>query len=180
MTGPPDPPFVLFLNGGYGVGKSAALDLVGDVLAEAGRPFSLFDVDWFHRSWPPAADDPENVLAEAANLRAVWQSYRSAGARQPVVAGVLRDPVDRGRYADVFGLPVRSVRLEASAAVTRARLHGRYPGERSGPLAWHLDRYAQLAARLTATAADELVLQTDDVSPRAVAEQVCAWFGLRG
>lgn len=35
----------LLLNGTYGVGKSAVLDHVGDLLAEAGRPFSLMDVD---------------------------------------------------------------------------------------------------------------------------------------
>lgn len=41
---------VIFLNGSYGVGKSATLDRVGDLLAESNRPFSLMDVDWFHRS----------------------------------------------------------------------------------------------------------------------------------
>ena len=58
-------PPALLLNGAYGVGKSAVLEHLGDLLAEAGRPFSLIDVDWFHRSWPPASWDPENVVVEA-------------------------------------------------------------------------------------------------------------------
>ncbi|MFK4084571.1 hypothetical protein ACI2LF_10715 [Kribbella sp. NPDC020789] len=44
--------YAIFLNGGYGVGKSSTLEHVGDLLAAAGTPFSLMDVDWFHRSWP--------------------------------------------------------------------------------------------------------------------------------
>lgn len=47
--------YAIFLNGGFGVGKSSTLEHVGDLLAEARRPFSLMDVDWFHRSWPPPA-----------------------------------------------------------------------------------------------------------------------------
>ena len=174
------PPFLLFLNGGYGVGKSAVLEHVGDVLHEVGRPFSLFDVDWFHRSWPPASDDPENVLTEAENLRAVWRNFRRAGERQAVVAGVLRSSADRERYADVLGLPVRSVRLEAGAEVTRARLGGRYTAHRASALDWHLNRYASLAADLTAAGGDELVIRTDGRTPLEVAQQVCRWFGLTG
>jgi hypothetical protein len=45
------------------------------------------DVDWFHRAWPPAEDDPENVLTEADNMAAVWKNYLRIGPRQLVVAG---------------------------------------------------------------------------------------------
>jgi len=38
-------PSALLLNGTYGVGKSAVLEHLGDLLAEAGRKFSLMDVD---------------------------------------------------------------------------------------------------------------------------------------
>ncbi|MGO1339231.1 MAG: hypothetical protein ACTML1_06545, partial [Cellulosimicrobium funkei] len=66
--------FGIFLNGSYGVGKSSTLDHLADLFAEAELPFSLFDVDWFHRSWPPAPTDPQNVLTEADNIRAVWRN----------------------------------------------------------------------------------------------------------
>lgn len=174
----PPPTFVLVLNGSYGVGKSAALDHVGDLLAEQGRPFSLLDVDWFHRSWPPAADDPDNVRTEADALAAVWQQHRKVGPRQPVLAGVLASDADRERYARVFGLPVRSVRLVASAAVTEGRLRGRYPAERARALEWHLERHAELTARLARADGDELVLATDALTAGQVAAATLAHVGL--
>ncbi|MGO2360990.1 MAG: hypothetical protein ACTH6N_07640 [Brachybacterium tyrofermentans] len=51
--------FGIFLNGSYGVGKSSTLEHLADLFAEANLPFSLFDVDWFHRSWPPAPRTPK-------------------------------------------------------------------------------------------------------------------------
>jgi hypothetical protein len=98
--------FVIFLNGSYGVGKSSTLDHVGDLMAEALMPFSLMDVDWFHRSWPPGDHDPANVIIEAANMAAVWQNYRSTGPRQLVVSGVISSPQDHARYEAAFELPV--------------------------------------------------------------------------
>lgn len=62
----PRPSYVIFLNGSYGVGKSSAIDHVGDLLAEYGKAFSLMDVDWFHRSWPPADDDPRTCSPRPA------------------------------------------------------------------------------------------------------------------
>ena len=38
------------------------------------------DVDWFHRAWPPAEDDPESVLTEADNMAAVWKLERDTKA----------------------------------------------------------------------------------------------------
>jgi hypothetical protein len=172
------PAFVLFLNGSYGVGKSSTLDHVGDVLAGRGRAFSLMDVDWFHRSWPPAADDPDNVVTEAANLSAVWSNYRRTGPRQPVVAGVLASQHDRQRYERAFGLPVRAVRLVAAADVTAARLRQRYSAEQDAALVWHLQRHTELALRLARADLDELVLDTSSRTARAVAEEVVDHVGL--
>lgn len=170
--------FVVFLNGCYGVGKSAVLDHIGDLLAAASRPFSLMDVDWFHRSWPTMPNDPENVLIEATNLAVVWRNYRQAGPRQPVVSGVLTSPADRRRYEHAFGLPVRPVRLEAAAEVVAERLRRRYPAGRSDALQWHLERHEELARQLRSTDQDERTFETGDRTSRAVAEDVLAHFGL--
>jgi chloramphenicol 3-O-phosphotransferase len=170
--------FVIFLNGCYGVGKSAVLDRIGDLLAEGGRPFSLLDVDWFHRSWPTAPDDPENVLVEARNLSAVWRNYRASGPRQPVVSGVLATPDDRRRYERAFGLDVRPVRLEADDEVIAERLRRRYGADRPDALRWHLERVEELARRLRAVDQDERVISTSFRTPRAIAEDVLDHFGL--
>lgn len=106
--------FVLFLNGGYGVGKSTVMEHIADLLAQRRVPFCLMDLDWFHRCWPPAADDPANVRTEAANIAQVWNNYQQTGHHQLVMAGIISSPGDRARYERATGLPIRSVRLEAS------------------------------------------------------------------
>ncbi len=172
----PSPEFVIFLNGVYGVGKSTVLDQVGHLLADAGRPFSLLDVDWFHRSWPPAEDDPENVLTEAENLRAVWGNYSRTGARQPVVSGVAESEADRARYEAVFGLPVRCVLLTAARDVIERRLRAWHSAGDDRALRWHLDRHAQLALRLHQSGLNEAEFATDDVPAVDVARLVISHF----
>ena len=166
--------FGIFLNGSYGVGKSAALDHLGDRFAAEGRPFSLFDVDWFHRSWPPAEDDPRNVLAEAQNMRAVWATYERVGPRTPLIAGVIASREDRERYQDVFGRRLRVVLLSASPAVAEQRLRGRYDEARAAARDWHLARHERLAEELASVAGNELVLATDELTPAQVAAAVWA------
>ncbi|PSL37855.1 hypothetical protein CLV49_1462 [Labedella gwakjiensis] len=162
----------IFLNGSYGVGKSAVLDHLGDRFAAAGRPFSLFDVDWFHRSWPRAQGDPRNVLTEAENMRAVWANYERVGPRTPIVAGVIASEEDRARYETVFGRRLRIVLLTASPAVSEARLRGRYDEGRQAALDWHLARHEQLASELVSGRWNELILDTDHLAPADVAEVV--------
>lgn len=170
------PDYAIFLNGGYGVGKSSVLEHVGDLLAKAGRPFSLMDVDWFHRSWPPAEQD--NALVEARNIAAVWECYRSVGPRQLVMCGVIGTDVDRERYAAAVGCSVRMVRLTADADIIRKRLRGRYSASQRSALEWHLERCDEIAARLEAAGLDELVIDTSTLGPQEVAERTLRHFGL--
>lgn len=172
------PTCVIFLNGSFGVGKSSTLDHLGDLLAELGQAFSLMDVDWYHRSWPPGDDDPHNVLTEAANMTAVWDNYRRTGPRQPVMAGVITSEQDRQRYERIFSLPVRSVRLVSTAAVTEERLRRRYTQHQSRSLTWHLERHLDLSKQLALRNLDDVVIHTDERDPRSVAESVASHFGL--
>jgi len=169
--------FGIFLNGSYGVGKSSVLDHIGDLLAEAGRPFSLMDVDWFHRSWPPRSDDPDDVVAEAENMAAVWANYLRAGPRQLVISGVICNERDRTRYESALRMPIRPVRLVASSLVAQSRLRRRYRSGRDRVLHWHLERHDALARRLDEAAIDEAVIDTDELAPGAVAAQVLSHFG---
>lgn len=172
--------FAVFINGSYGVGKSSALDHVADLMAAARLPFSVMDVDWFHRSWPPAADDPANVLTEAKNMSAVWQNYRAAGTRNLFVSGVIASLEDQSRYAAAFGLRIRSVRLVASEEVTRTRLAGRYSNDQGLSLDWHLERFQELNRTIARVGLDELVIDTSLLSSAAVAESICDHFDLLG
>lgn len=169
--------YAIFLNGSYGVGKSSTLDHVGDLLAEAGQPFSLMDVDWYHRSWPPADFDDGNKIIEARNMAAVWTNYQTAGPRQLVISGVITSQQDLDRYNQALNLTVRPVRLVASAAVIQARLRGRYTNTQAAKLEWHDSRYQELNRRLTEADLDEAIIQTDTMSPADVAAAVLNHFG---
>lgn len=170
--------FVIFLNGSYGAGKTSTLDHVGDLLAEAGTPFSLMDVDWFHRSWPPGEDDPSNVVTEARNMGVVWRNYKRSGPRQLVVSGVIATQQDQVRYEGVFGMPIRSVRLVAEDSEIEARLRRRYTAEQGTSLNWHLERFRELNSALSNADLDEAIIQTSGCGPRDVATTVLEHFAL--
>lgn len=169
--------FGIFLNGSYGVGKSSVLDHLGDLFARAQSPFSLFDVDWFHRSWPSAGGDARNVLTEAKNMRAVWANYLATGARTPIVAGVIETAEDLARYENVFGRKLRIVLLSASPEVAEERLRRRYDPDREEVLQWHLAGFDRLAASLSRADWHALTVDTDELTPAQVAAVVFAALG---
>lgn len=94
-----------------------------------------------------------------------------------MVAGVIDSSRDQDRYAEVFALPIRSVRLVASPAVVEARLRGRYTEHQGANLSWHLERYAELTKSLDLNGLDEAVVDTSELSPRSVATVVLEHFG---
>jgi len=173
-----DSPYAIFVNGSYGVGKTTVLDHIGNLLAADDRPFSLIDIDWFHRSWPVAAFDRHNQVIEAQNIAAVWSNYRAAGQRQLVMSGVIANRDDRLRYSRAVDLPVRSVRLTAQASTAEGRLRARYEPSRETELRWHLDRWTELAERQEAADLDEIIIATDTLNSGGVARLILQHFGL--
>lgn len=172
-----DHEWAIFLNGSYGVGKSTVLNHVGDLLARAGQPFSLMDVDWYHRSWPPADPVVGNSLIEAKNMAASWANYRSVGPRQLVISGVITEREGLDRYSAALGLRIRPVRLVASMEITERRLQKRYGPKEEGKLEWHLTRLPRLREQLAGSNLDEAVIDTDDRHPHDVAKDVLTHFG---
>ncbi len=162
----------IFINGPFGAGKSTVLDLVGDRLASRHVPFSLMDVDWFHRSSPPAEDDPDNALCEARNMAAVWKNYRSTGPRLLVVSGVIASEGDLRRYEQAVGLGFRIVRLDVSQPVAMQRLRNRYLGSRPDTYQWHVDNWTRIAQQITAANLSELVIDAEKVEADSVADEV--------
>ncbi|QDP95313.1 hypothetical protein FOE78_04760 [Microlunatus elymi] len=171
--------FAIFVNGSYGVGKSSTLDHIGDLFASAGQPFSLMDVDWYHRSWPPADPDNGNKIIEAQNMAFVWSNYKTAGPRQLVISGVIATSGAQLRYSEALGLAIRSVRLVASPAVTERRLRGRYTAAQATAFEWHATRHEELTARLAEADLDETIIDTDTKQPHEVAHLVLEHFGYR-
>ncbi|WNY33072.1 hypothetical protein Q9Q99_12625 [Curtobacterium flaccumfaciens] len=170
--------FAIFINGSYGAGKTTVLDHVGNLLSAEERPFSLIDVDWFHRSSPVSVLDPQNQVIEARNIAAVWANYKTAGPRQLIMSGVIADEADKHRYSEAVALPLRSVRLTAQRSTAEARLRARYDSSRQTELRWHLDRWEHLTERLTAADLDEVTIATDRLNPVSVARLIAQHFKL--
>ena len=106
---------MIFLNGSYGVGKSSTLDHLGDLLAEHGQAFSLMDVDWFHRSWPTAKDDPDNVMAEAERTRVLALANLCPDTS---MSASLRTAIESGQDAGAFAIDLAASAKARGASVT--------------------------------------------------------------
>jgi hypothetical protein len=116
----------IFITGPVGVGKTIVASDVSWLAEEAGIPHGGLDVDgvtWMHPEPPPA------LVHE--NVRAVWDSYRRAGARNLILAqGIYtRAELDVFRRA-VPGADITVFRLRADLDTLLARVAAR---ERGGP-----------------------------------------------
>lgn len=165
-------PRALLVIGSVGVGKTTAVDAIGEELAARGVPGAALDLDWLRRAWPAPPGDPFHSRLELANLRAVAANLREAGARVLLAAGVIEEHRDRDLYEDAFGCPLTVVRLIAPRELVRARLHRRHELDPEG-LAWHLDRFDELTAILDAAAVEDVAVPIAE-EPRATARAVLA------
>lgn len=161
------------VNGSVGTGKTTTADRLGDLLRGAGVPGAVIDVDWLRRSWPAPADDPFRAGQALENLRALASTFRRDGAEVLVVAGVVEDVLELGRYRTATSATgLLHVRLSADPEVVAARLRRRH-GDDAPTLRWHLERHPELARTLDAVGfADEMRLDTTNRTPAEVAQQV--------
>lgn len=162
----------VFVNGTVGAGKTTLAEEVSRQEGAAGVVHALIDVDALRRVHPAPADDPFQHRLELANLRDVARNSRDAGARRLVLAGVIEERGEVPRYAEALGvaglLVVRLVVRPGLAAERLRRRHADMPEE----LEWHLRRSPELAAALEAADLDDLVLDSSDTAPAALARRV--------
>ena len=103
---------VLWLCGPSGVGKSTVGWAIFDQLSRTGVRSAFLDLDQVGLCYPAPADDPDNHRIKAANLAALWPTFRAAGARYLILTGRVPDRATVDRYA--AGVP--------DAALTLCRL----------------------------------------------------------
>jgi broad-specificity NMP kinase len=110
----PTPGQILWLCGPAAVGKSTVGWQIYQQVRRAGVAAAFVDLDQigFHR--PVPAGDPGNHLLKAANLAAVWRTFRASGARCLIAFGPLDRRKDLAAYT--AALP--------AATITLCRLHG--------------------------------------------------------
>jgi hypothetical protein len=182
----PTPGEVLFLCGPAAVGKSTVGWLVYERVRRAGVDAAFVDLDQIGSFLRPApATDPGNHRLKAANLAAVWRTFRATGTHCVVAVGPLDGPDDVATYT--AALPAARItlcRLQASPEVLADRVARRGRGivptwglagdELIGrPEAW-LREFAGRAARTMAAldGVGDLFVETDDRPADAIAAQV--------
>jgi hypothetical protein len=123
---------LLWLIGPSGVGKSSIGWAIFTHLYRSGIKTGYVDLDQLGLCYPQPADDPDNHRVKAANLGAVWPTYRVNGARCLIVCGGAEVPGLVPLYtAQVPDTAPTVVRLRASHATLRERIFAR--GRGHGP-----------------------------------------------
>jgi len=99
---------ILWISGPRAIGKSTIGWQVYRQSRLAGQHTAFLDLDQVGFLRPTRSEDVGNHRLKAANLAAVWQTFRSRGAQRLVVVG----PIDDG-HPDVYSsaLPAAGIRL---------------------------------------------------------------------
>jgi hypothetical protein len=156
----------IFITGPVGVGKTIVASDVSWLAEAAGIPHGGLDVDgvtWMHPE-PPQALAYENV-------RAVWDSYRRAGARNLILAQVIytRAELDVFRRA-VPGADITVFRLRADLDTLLARVAAR---ERGGPgKAIHSRQAEELFHQMEEARVEDHLIETTARSAYEVAAEI--------
>ncbi len=173
----PGPP-ALLITGTVGAGKTTTADAAGALLAEAGTPHAVIDLDELCRFWPAPAGDRFNFGLLMRNLRCVAAGHREAGARMLILAGVVETPEELRRCREAVGTGLAVCRLRTGPAELRRRLARRHRGDPDG-LRWHLDRHAELDAVLDRAGIAGTEVETDGLTAAEAAAAVLAAVGRR-
>jgi len=168
---------VLVVTGPCGVGKTSVMRAIGGLLAVAGVPHALVDVDALREAFPAPPNDRFNEGLGQRNLSAVAANYRAAGARHLILADIVetRGQIDNYRAA-VPDSDIQIIRLLASQGTIERRLARRESGD---DLAWHCFRAAELSAQWQRAPVEDFLVETDEKAIAAVAAEILAQAGWR-
>ncbi|WP_066949443.1 hypothetical protein [Microtetraspora fusca] len=166
-----EPSRALLITGTVGAGKTSAAEAVGELLADAGVPNAVVDLDWLGQSWPTPPGDPFNLEMTVRNLRAVARNYWDAGVERLVLAGVAETGEERARYREAVGVDLAVCRIRVEIPVVHRRLERRHEGQEAD-LRWHLDRSGQLDRILTDAQVEDVVVDATDLAVPDVAAAV--------
>jgi predicted kinase len=164
----------LIVTGPVGVGKTTVATAIVDVLDAGGIPSAFVDMDALRACYPRPAGDPFHTALGYRNLAALWANFREVGAERLVLADVVESRDLSPYRRAVPGADISIVRLIASPETITRRLHGREDGE---ALAWHLARAVELTALMEREGVGDLVIDTNDKTPAALAEGILRRIG---
>jgi broad-specificity NMP kinase len=163
------------VNGTVGSGKTTLAYAVSAL--ETSTMHAVIDLDEIRRLRPAPATDRFTHEIELRNLRSVAANYRDAGAERFILAGVLEQSTEIGRYLEALGSDGMFLcRLTAAPDVLNERLARRHRGDPEG-LAWHVDRAAELARILETNDLDDIVLDSSGGDPSRLAAELRSAVG---
>jgi AAA domain-containing protein len=167
---------VLMLTGPSGAGKTVVAHELSAVLAERSVSHAVVDTDVLDHIHPPPPDDPTKWRLTRDNLAAVWRNLARGGAQRAILAMVAEDLDSEMRLVReaIPDADIAAVLLAASDETRSARLRGREAGT---GLEYHLMRTRAVAAAIGAAPGDRLVVETDGLTVRQVADAVLAATG---
>ena len=159
----------LVLSGPPGVGKTSVGWRVFDRCTDLGQDPAFVDLDLLGAAWPAPADDPHQSRLKAANLAVVWSSYRAAGSRRLIIAGVVETSGERRQQEEATGGPVMICRLTAPDADLAERIRDR---GRDADVEKLVARAAELSAQLVAQDVSDFSVGTAGRDVDEVADEV--------
>ncbi|RAP78551.1 hypothetical protein [Paenibacillus montanisoli] len=169
---------VLNIIGPVGIGKSSTADAISEILEyDYSLPHAVVDLDHVRRAFPPPSEDTFNMELGFKNLAAVWNNYRSVGAKCLIIPSVMesKEHLDKMRNS-VPGADIFVVRLVASLEVNHARIRGREKTIDS--LNWHLQRSTQLAKELAQKKLEQAIVDTENKSPSDIGREIIGKWGI--
>jgi hypothetical protein len=161
---------VLLVTGPVGVGKTSVASELSEFLDKAGVSHAFVDVDSLRWCYPRPADDPFRLQLAMQNLAAIWPNFAAAGADHMVLADVIESRAELSRITTaVPGADVWVVRLRATRDTLETRVYQREPGLARDR---HVQRAAELAARMDANPVEDVLVETDGRTIPAIANEI--------
>jgi adenylylsulfate kinase-like enzyme len=161
---------VLLITGPVGVGKTAVLNEVAEILRTTEVRFTAIDLDALSYTFPPPRDDPFRGILTFRNLAALWRNARAAGSERLVLARVIEDRDERARYRRAIpGADITVVRLRAPIRTLQQRAREREIGLGR---AWGVKRAAELARIMERSRLEDILVETDRRTVGAIAREI--------
>ncbi len=108
----------VLVTGVYGAGKGSLVADVGTLLEERAVPYGVLDVDWL--GWFDAGAAPADQLqVTLGNVHSVCRRYLDFGVRRLALAWSVRDRTVLDALREAVPAPLRVIRLDVAAGVTR-------------------------------------------------------------
>jgi adenylylsulfate kinase-like enzyme len=189
---PPDPGAVLLLCGVTAVGKSSVGWEVYRRVRAAVHRAAFVDLDQIGFRRPIPASDPGNHRLKAANLAAVWRSFRGAGATCLVAVGPVDGDESLAAYSEALPaatLTVCRLHADRERLTERIALRGRgvspgwaIPGDElcgqpPEALAATVERASVVAEALDRAGLGNLCVDTGKRPPPDVADEILSRTG---